>query len=257
MAAALEVPNEAPEGTREIGAPLVLVRFPEPWARHPNPFVLALETWLRLAELPFTVENSLRGEWLPDARLPRLRDGARLIVGLDAILDHLKASRGIDPDAALAPHQQAEAKALRRLLEDHLYFAILWARWFDPDAEARYDREVVAPFHPLLRPIARSLLRLRVGRLLDLHGLGRMHADAILALARDDLDALSRYLGDKPFFMGEQLTTLDAIVYGFLANVYYLPIGARLKKLAYDFPNLVSFCETMEAGVYGEDRASL
>ncbi len=37
-------------------------------------------------------------------------------------------------------------------------------------------------------------------------GLGRHERDEIINFAKDDLKALSLYLGDKPFFMGDQPT---------------------------------------------------
>lgn len=59
-------------------------------------------------------------------------------------------------------------------------------------------------------------------------------------------------LGDRPFFMGERLTTIDAVAYGFLANIIMVPVETELKRIALGYPNLVTWCETMEQGLEAE-----
>jgi glutathione S-transferase len=47
----------------------------------------------------------------------------------------------------------------------------------------------------------------------------------VFDLGKKDLTSLSDFLGDKPFFMGEQPTILDATAFGLLANVLWCPRG--------------------------------
>lgn len=254
MAVAVEEPIDRAQAPAEP-APVVLVQFPRVWGRNASPFALKLETWLRLAGIPFTIEETVRPDRMPKGKLPCIRDGGLLIADSSAIVAHLKASRGIDPDAGLSERQRAEALALQRLIEEHLYFAMVWARWLDPEGWPAVARGFFAHVPAPLRPLGRALLRARFRRMLELQGLGRHRPAEILALAREDLAALSAHLADRPFFMGDQLTTIDAVAYGFLANILLVPVEGALKRMAEGFPNLVAFCETMEAGIYGEDRA--
>ena len=48
---------------------------------------------------------------------------------------------------------------------------------------------------------------------------------------------MADYLGDRPFLMGEQLTTIDAVAYAFLANVLYVPFETELKRIAAGLPD--------------------
>lgn len=253
MAAALEAPICEEARGSQPEQPVTLVLAPFLWGRNCDPFALAIETWLRLAEIPFSIEE--RGSLWTLGRMPppRLRDCGREIVGTEAILRHLKASRGIDPDAGLDERRRAESTALRRLLEDHLYLAILWSRWVDPRGWAVLARELFAPLPAPLRPWASRLHRWRIRQLLS-ERFGSFEEQQLLTSVSEDLEALAIYLGDKPFFMGEQLTTLDALAYSFLANIYFVPIESELKRLATQYSNLVNFCETMEAGIYGDER---
>ena len=100
--------------------------------------------------------------------------------------------------------------------------------------------------------VAAGHFRRRVRRMLQLQGIGRHRPDEIYAMARQDLEAVADYLGDRPFLMGEQLTTVDAVAYAFLANILYLPFETELKRITLEFPTLVTYCEAMEQGLQPE-----
>ena len=74
-----------------------------------------------------------------------------------------------------------------------------------------------------------------------------VHADEPLCAAVDCLST-NAHLALKAL-MGEQLTTIDAVAYSFLANVIYLPFETELKRAALGFPTLVTYCEAMEQGL--------
>ena len=71
-------------------------------------------------------------------------------------------------------------------------------------------------------------------------------------MGRDDLQAAADYLGDRPFFLGDRLTTLDAVAFGFLANILLVPVESELKRAAEDFPNLVAWTDAMDEGLNAE-----
>lgn len=234
-------------------APVVVVQFPDVWGRNVSPFGLKLEAWLRLADIPYTVQPSMDLGKAPKGKLPYIRDEGRTIGDTTLIIEHLKATRGIDPDAGLTQRERAEALAMQRLFEDHLYFAIVYTRWID---EAGWATLVPAFFGrvPLpLRGLVSGRFRRRVRRTLELQGLGRHRPSEIYAMARADLQAVADFLDDRPFLMGEQLTTIDAVAYGFLANILYVPFETELKRIALGFPTLVAYCEAMEQGLRADD----
>lgn len=235
-----------------VTTPVVVVQFPDLWGRNISPFGLKLEAWLRLADIPYTVEPSTSLSKAPKGKLPYIRDDGRLIGDSTLIIEHLKATRGINPDAGLSAREQAEALALQRLFEEHFYFALVYSRWID---DAGWATLAPAFFGRLPFPINRiagGRLRGRIQRMLHAQGLGRHRPGEIYAMARQDLQAVADYLGDRPFLMGEQLTTIDAIAYAFLASVLYVPFETDLKRITEDFPTLVTYCEAMEQGLQPE-----
>jgi glutathione S-transferase len=231
--------------TDAAAAPVVVVQFPEIWGRNVSPFGLKLESWLRLADIPYTVESSTDLRKAPKGKLPYVKDEGRLVCDTTLIIEYLKSTRGIDPDAGLSERERAEALMLQRLFEDHFYFVLVYSRWID---EAGWRVLQPAFFGQLPFPVGRLAaghFRRRVGRMLQLQGLGRHRPDEIYAMGRADLAAVADFLGDRPFLMGEQLTTVDAVAYAFLANVIYLPFETELKRAALEFPTLVAYCEAM------------
>ncbi len=52
--------------------------------------------------------------------------------------------------------------------------------------------------------------------------------------------------------MGDRLTGIDAVAFGFLANILLVPVETELKRMAQEFGNLVGWVEAMEAGLNAE-----
>lgn len=73
--------------------------------------------------------------------------------------------------------------------------------------------------------------------------------DEIFHLGRQDLMALSDFLADNPFSMGDTATTLDATTYGLRVNVLWYPIESALKVDAESFSNLNSYCRAFVTGI--------
>jgi glutathione S-transferase len=82
------------------------------------------------------------------------------------------------------------------------------------------------------------------------HGMGRHSREEIYALGCRDLTALADFLGDKPYLMGEQPCSLDAVAYGFLANLLWVPLESALKHHAQTYPHLERYCQRMKSRYY-------
>ena len=67
---------------------------------------------------------------------------------------------------------------------------------------------------------------------------------------------LSELLADRPFFLGETPTTLDASAFGLLSNVVQVPIESPLKAHASGLVNLVAFCERVRDRYFAPDFAA-
>jgi glutathione S-transferase len=89
----------------------------------------------------------------------------------------------------------------------------------------------------------------RRGLLKQMHvaGIGRHTPAEIYAMGNADLDALGAFLGGKPFLLGERVTSLDAVAYGFLAQLFFTPEKSPLCLHARGMDNLRRYAETIRA----------
>jgi glutathione S-transferase len=191
----------------------------------------------------------------PKGKLPYIDDRGRKIADSGLIVEYLSRSRGVDLDGWLSPMQRAEALALQRLLEDHFYFILGYARWLDPAGWPAVKAAFFGWLPPGMRDATAFMVRRRIVRTLHLQGLGRHSQAELYWMGRADLEAVSLVLGDKPFFFGERPATIDAVAYGFLANLLLVPVETELKRIGDDFPNLRPWCEAIEAGLFARPSA--
>jgi glutathione S-transferase len=82
-------------------------------------------------------------------------------------------------------------------------------------------------------------------------GMGRHASAEVIHIAKTDLSALSAFLGDRPYFMGAQPTSLDATAYGFLVHFLWGGYESELKTFAQSLPNLTAYCRRMRERYYG------
>lgn len=228
---------------------LELLQFP-PGAGLMNlsPFCMKVEVFLRLAGLEYRSVNALPMK-SPTGKLPALRDGPTLVADSEAILVHLQRLHGERLPAALREPPTGAQHALRRMVEEDLYFAMLWLRWVD-DAGWRFTGPTFFGSLPWpLRTTLPPLVRRKMRRDLVGQGVGRRAPADIAAHAIADLDAVQGMLGEAPFFAGAEPGAIDATLYGFLANLLWAPVeSAPRSHLAAQAP-LVAYCERMRARV--------
>ncbi|WP_043112216.1 glutathione S-transferase family protein [Solimonas flava] len=218
-----------------------------------SPFCMKVETWLRLAGLDYrvAVQRMPNG---PLGKLPVVKDDGEIIADSHSIIERLAAKYGKDLDAGLDARQRAAARAFERLINEHLYWALLHFRWIDDGGWAQTRRVLFAALPAPLRLAIGPLARRGVRAQLKGHGLGRHPRAEILRRAAQDVQALADWLGERPYFMGAQPTTLDASAYGFLGNLHDAPIDTPLKGIVAAHPNLVAYCARMHAHCFGAAR---
>jgi glutathione S-transferase len=209
-----------------------------------SPFVTKTEVQLKMAGLAYRKEKAMPPA-SPKGQLPYVRDDARDIADSTFIRAHIESKYGFDFDAGLDQQQRAQAWAFERMIEHHVYWGLVGARWVDPENFAKgpahfFDR---APEH--LREKLREDAQFRVAENYLLTGLGRHAPDDDVELAVRSLFALSVQLADKPYLMGEQPCGTDATAFGALAGILTPFFDSRLREQAEQFPNLTAYVDRM------------
>jgi glutathione S-transferase len=212
-----------------------------------SPFCMKVEVFLRLAGLPYRTVVALPLRQ-PKGKLPVLRDGATVVADSEAILAWLQATHGATMPPALAAPETPRHLLLRRVVEEHLYFAVLHFRWVDDGGWAwtrAFFEDVPAP----LRGAVGALVRRKMRRDLQGQGMGRHADEEIVAKARADLDAVAAALGDAPFFGGDEPAAIDATLYAFATNLIDVPMDNPIRAHARALPGLVAYTARMKARV--------
>lgn len=239
---------------------LTLFQLPPSWGIPSfSPPCMKLETWLRMTGIPYEVGvfNLARA---PKAKLPYLEDQGELMCDSTLVLDPLMARYKVDPDRGLGAVDRAVGLAVRRMLKEHMYWMIVYFRWRE-EPSFQVMRQTFLSFLPSALPEAardQIIARTRADLLEQLRqqGMGRHSPDEVLRLASADLEAASVLLGGKPFFFGDEPTTIDATLYATVSNIIDAPIASPLRDLASRHASLVAHTRRMERRYFPELAAA-
>lgn len=217
---------------------------------NPSPFCLKLETYLRMAHIPYEAVTVLDPRGAPKGKLPYVTDGEQVIADSNFIIEYLVAAYGDKLDRHLPNLQRAYSLALRRLIEENLYWSVVYSRWIEDKGWLEVKQEFFRHLRAPLKWFVPSLARRSVKNQLFGHGIGRHNRNEIYKIGMADLTALSEALGDKVYFFGDRPSSLDASAYGLLANILWTPIKNPLKDWLQTLPNLIAFCHTVRDRYY-------
>jgi glutathione S-transferase len=215
-----------------------------------SPYVSKLAYYLKMSGTPFEMKIQDLGKLgtdAPYAKLPYIVDNGNKVADSTHIIDYLKKTYGdsLDKDASAA--EKAEMLAWSRLIDEHLYWAaVIQSRWReDPNWEI-YIPFIVggAKVEPPLRAVLDGFRSMIVNELQG-QGLGRMPAEVVYERAKSDIDAISDFLGSKPFFMGDKPRSIDASVCSILKHIMLVPFKSEVKDYTLGKKNLVEYCARM------------
>ncbi|XP_050740041.1 failed axon connections homolog, partial [Eriocheir sinensis] len=190
-----------------------------------SPFVMKLETYLRLASIPYLVD--FEEPLGPKGKCPWITLNGEEMGDSHLIMAHLGTRYVLDFSGHLSEKERAEAHGLRVMMDEHFFWVnVLW-RWV-------YDRRRAVcslthwgtwlPFPWVYRPLVARLLRHQA----VMQGVGRHTWPQVFQLGWEDLRALSAYLGDKKFLTGDKPTEADCGVFGMLSQVVWNSPGSPL-----------------------------
>jgi glutathione S-transferase len=214
-----------------------------------SPFCMKAETYLRWAGIDYRIEvcDPRRS---PSGQIPFVTVGGETIADSQRIIEYFEARRGETLDAGLSRAELAEAWFVRTRVEDVLYWQITYMRWGDPQGWERFLPDLRAHLPGWKKRLLPHLIRFMLLRQMRRRGLSPRDVAASYAPGIQMLDQLSHYLADKPFFMGEQIRSLDMSLYAFLANIIDQPCANRLHDHARQLDNLTAYCSRIKRDVW-------
>ena len=108
-------------------------KFPSAFGmRDASPFVLKLETYLRLAGIEYKTTEEADPRKAPKAKMPFIKDGDKIIGDSSIIISYLKDKYGDSLGKGLTPEQHAIGHAVKTMLEERTYWVLVNDRWMNP-----------------------------------------------------------------------------------------------------------------------------
>ena len=158
------------------------------------------------------------------------------------IIEHLTKTRDVKLDDGLAPKQLGLDQAIVALLEERIYWQLVYDRWIGggwPGISAAFFSSMPAIIQPFMRAFAKRMVR----RQLWEQGTGRHAAEEVYAMASRDLGALAAIVGDGPYVHGETIKSIDCAVWGTLISLTQVELDTPMTRVARSHDNLVAYAD--------------
>jgi glutathione S-transferase len=209
-----------------------------------SPFVIKTMTLLKLAGLDY-VEDRTGFSRAPKGKQPYIDDDGTIVADSTFIRFHLEKAHGAEFDKSLTSEQRAQAWAIEKMCEEHLYWVVVHTRWIDDSNFERGPAKFFDAVPALARPAVKWFVRRKVARSLWAQGMGRHSGREIVELGQRDIGALATLLGTKAFLFGETPCGADATMFAFVATIMAPIAESPVRDAALAKPNLVAYRDRM------------
>ena len=232
---------------------ITLYQFPRMMGLpNPSAFCIKVETLLRMGDIPYEIvfeNNPAKG---PKGKFPAIKDGEQFIGDSSLIYKHLQQQHGLNLDEHLSGEQQAVAHAFSKLLEEHLYWPILYSRWQDPNHSHHTKTAFKATMPAFIFPLIWRIASKSTIKQIHAQGTGRHSSEEIYQFGCDAVEAVATYLDDKPYFMGDKVSAIDATIFAFIVLLLDAPHQDPMSLLARQKENLIAYCEKLKAAYFSD-----
>lgn len=235
---------------------ITLIQFIRPkHALTLSPFCLKLETFFKMAQIPYKNKYTVSTSNTQKKKLPVIMDDGVMIEDSSLIIKYLTEKYHVDLDKNLTTEQGAIGKAFQWLCEKSIVDIIVYFRWVDQKNWPLF-RDVVFTGAPwFIKATVGNAMSKNIKKTLWEHGIGRFTDDEKMQILRENLTSISNYLGDKKYFFGNQPTTIDCVLFGVLSQLKDFHFVPQFKGLLLGYPNLYKYIENMTQS-YWVDSAS-
>lgn len=218
---------------------------------NPSPFVTKAEVLLRMAGIKHDFRGIIPTK-APKGKIPYISDDGTMLGDSTFIRWHLEQKHGADFSGGYSAPDLAAAWAFEKMCEEHLYWAVVDLRWAVPENFDRGPREFFKVIPAFIRPLVLWRVRRDVTAKLHAQGFGRHTRAEIERLAIADLKAISDFLGNKPFLLGERPCGADASVFAAVHSAACEIFTSPIRDAVAALPNLEAYRQRMLAAYYPE-----
>ena len=218
-----------------------------------SPFVLKVDAYMRMSGIDFDLSSDFNDfKKAPKGKLPYIKDGDQVIADSFFIFNHLKEKYQAPLESEVTEEQKAISNLIIKSLDENFYWCIVYSRWMRDDTWPSIKEAFFGAMPVPLKFIVPVVARRGVKSALGKHGIGKHNDKEIMEIAENTLESLSTMLSDKNYFFGDSPSTLDAVVYAFVAQVTTIELNNPLIARARKYTNLVDFCNRIHKKYYAD-----
>eukprot|EP00803_Ostreobium_quekettii_P005882 evm.model.scf_86.10 EVM.evm.TU.scf_86.10 scf_86:126600-129610(+) len=218
-----------------------------------SPFVTKLELFLRVAGIDYDADFNIKG---PKRQIPWITHGNVVLGDSTFIIQYLKntykgTSKIKEPET---PQQKAINNSCQHICEHNLLMGMPYYRMLSPKGFAVTKQYFASLFPIPFCWVFPHLLRWDLRNRLYRQGITRHSENDIKTLLTSSLSALSTFLGDQAYFLGDEPCETDCIVFGLLEGYLYDGTDTPAAGLVREFPNLVRLVDNLRAKYFPENN---
>lgn len=227
---------------------VVLYSYPELFGvADNNGYGLKVFAFMRLAGLSFTHEHIFDASAAPRGQLPYIVDDGVAIGDSETIIAHLIKKYRLTIDAALNQRDRDLGHLITRMLDD-LYWVMSYSRWKDERYWPAFRDALMREHRNVTEAGLRKAQEFNFQRYY-FAGIGRYAPDEAYARGLADLRVLADVIPADGCVHGPKPTSIDAGIYGFIANIHFYDIDTPLKQFVSSHRNLIRHCTDIHAAI--------
>lgn len=215
-----------------------------------SPFCVKAFCLLELSGQEWTHVLTADPRKAPKGKLPVLEHGAKTVADSDDIRDYLEKTYDIDFDKGLSPQERAVSRAVIRMMEENVYFAISCDRWVNDDNWAHVKQAYFSNMPPLIGGLITNAIRKQVINANKGQGMGRHTPAERFQRVKKDIDAVEALLGDQSFLFGDFPTAADVSVVTMLNACAAAPVPTEISKYLNQNTNLTAYLQRGREAFY-------
>ena len=217
-----------------------------------SPYVTKLVFYMTMTKIPFEYKKqdlTRLDTDSPYGKLPYIidTDDGTKVGDANLIISYLQTKFGNPLDEGLSKTDHAILLAFDRMICEHLYYSgVIEPRWRQDEGWEVYIPYIVqgAEVGPELRAYL-DKFRERILAGFTGQGMGRRDSECVLGFYKIDVDALADFLGDKKYFFGDRVRSIDAGFYAMLRHLVDQPQKWKGTGYVEGKKNLAAYLERM------------
>jgi len=208
----------------------------------PSPFVLKLETYMRMTKIDYEYDGDRRNTFGPKGKTPWISLNGEHVSDSQLCIEFLEKKFNKQIKNNYTEKEQAIAHMIRVLLEDRVFWEIvLWGFAWGGEGPKAVQKVLGVPW------LIVKYLGYHYNKLSWSQGMGRHTKEEVEPWTHKDIKTLAVILGNNKFLLGDEPCVEDCAFFGFAAQMFWgFPATSPYIKAAKEkYPNIEAYCIRM------------